>query len=158
MFTNSIPTDSITVGAFRDSIGTSTLVSGTDTKTIVTIGIAANGKDEYADLYCGNVLIARQFTEAIGVTPTNIHCKNSISLVTTKNTTKASAIINYVPYDTSLISTSTESLPAGTSTIGNFREYDGPNFNEWLFVAGVIIFIMSFSFWGKINFFRINKK
>jgi hypothetical protein len=34
-----------------------------------------------------------------------------------------------------------------TSTIGI---YNGANFQEWLFVAGVIIFLLSFMVWGRI--------
>lgn len=36
-----------------------------------------------------------------------------------------------------------------TSSIGM---YNGPNFQEWLFVGGVIIFLLSFMFWGRISF------
>lgn len=39
----------------------------------------------------------------------------------------------------------TTTMPAG---------YNGPNFNEWLFVAGIIVFLISFPFWGQIHFFR----
>lgn len=35
-----------------------------------------------------------------------------------------------------------------TSSIGM---YNGPNFQEWLFVGGVIIFLLSFMFWGRIS-------
>lgn len=36
-----------------------------------------------------------------------------------------------------------------TSSVGI---YNGPNFYEWLFVAGILVFLISFSFWGKISF------
>lgn len=58
---------------------------------------------------------------------------------------------------TTVDSRATTTLEVGSTTIQVDGGYNGPNFNEWLFVAGVIIFILSFSFWGKINFFRINK-
>jgi hypothetical protein len=42
--------------------------------------------------------------------------------------------------------TSTCSVTA-SSTVGL---YNGANFQEWLFVAGVIIFLLSFMVWGRI--------
>lgn len=49
----------------------------------------------------------------------------------------------------------TNCLAVATSSTGL---YNGPNFQEWLFVAGVIIFILSFMFWGRISFTNGTKK
>jgi hypothetical protein len=49
----------------------------------------------------------------------------------------------------------TNCLAIATSTTGL---YNGPNFQEWLFVAGVIVFILSFMFWGRISFTNIPKR
>lgn len=40
-----------------------------------------------------------------------------------------------------------EPEPPATTTPGT---YDGPNFQEWLFVNGLIIFFLSFPFWSRL--------
>ena len=42
---------------------------------------------------------------------------------------------------------STDCTVTATSSIGL---YNGPNFAEWLFVGGVIVFIISFGLWARI--------
>lgn len=51
--------------------------------------------------------------------------------------------------------TATNCTATATSSLGL---YNGPDFQEWLFVMTVIIFIVSFFFWPKISWVRIHKE
>jgi len=109
----SIPTDSITAGSFLNTIASSTVVSGTTNKTILSIGMASGGGN--AELYCGSNVIATIVKSSNGVSFTNIDCPFPIYFKNLSNS-DASVIINYVPYDTHNLSTST-SLSVSTTPI-----------------------------------------
>lgn len=51
--------------------------------------------------------------------------------------------------------TATSTSGGGDTNITVDAGYTGPTFNEWLFVAGIIIFLLSFSFWGKISWTNV---
>lgn len=47
---------------------------------------------------------------------------------------------------TDIGASSTQCTVVSTTT---FRQYDGPNYNEWLFIVAVFLFILSFSLWRE---------
>ena len=51
----------------------------------------------------------------------------------------------------------TTTLSVGSTTVNLDGGYNGLNFYESLFIAGVIIFILSFSLWGKMSFTNVKK-
>lgn len=59
--------------------------------------------------------------------------------------------ITYVPYN--LASTTSEEA---TTTVVFNGMYDGANFQEWLFVAGVFLFFISWLTWSRISFTKEN--
>lgn len=75
-------------------------------------------------------------TEGYGFAYTNsmqFHC--SSDLVTSGSGDKAYVFVQYVPYDTRVVVTTPVS---------------GPNYHDWILVACILIFLVSFSFWPRL--------
>lgn len=52
--------------------------------------------------------------------------------------------------DDGLYATSSADINIGSTTINS--AYNGPSFHEWLLVAGIVLFFLSFITWSRISF------
>jgi hypothetical protein len=138
------PTDAITVYTEQVGAGSKVLIA-TGTKTILGVQSSQSGIASYSTISCGTTTIMKNYGKDFPFTPVNIVCNSAINYYKTGNDS-VSFIVSYVNYNLSTFATTTtvssSSLPIGA--------YTGANFQEWLFVAGVIIFLLSFMVWGRI--------
>ena len=145
-----MPTDTVTLFNEVSGTGNTVLVSGTTGKTILGVAMQQQNVASDTDVRCGTTVIARNYATNFSYVPINKVCYDTINIQKTGNDT-ASVIVNYVPYDLSLMSTTTQEVIVVDVKAGG---YVGPTFNEWLFVSGIVVFLVSFMVWGRFNFFR----
>ena len=135
---------------------TTTTVSGTEAKTILSVAMQQQKDLSDTILRCGTKPIAKNYGKDLPQVFMAEHCSDTINIVKTGND-EANVTMVYVPYDTRLIATTTPIDPTIPSVNVVSGGYVGATFYEWLFVAGVFLFFLSFLTWGKIHFFTVKK-
>ncbi len=128
-------------------------ISGSSPSNNITIG---NGSTHIAWPYTNKTEVALQFckendqglysyTEG-GTEPVTIYYNVGGSIWSDGAYQPVYSEIVCIEGGDSVSTTTTE----GTTTIVTM--YNGPSYMEWLFVMGVIIFLLSFPFWKQISF------
>ncbi len=138
MFINSLPSDTQTVAAYLTTAATTTILDNSDPITILSIAIANKANNQVVDFYCDSQYLSSFSVPTAVYSPVNVPCNDDL-IVHTRLASDVTVVINYVPYYTQELSTTT-------------REYDGANLNEWLFVVAVFLFFLSWISWSRISF------
>lgn len=138
------PTDAITEWREISGVTNVTIANGSNVKTILGIAMQQGNVASQTDLRCGNSVIARNYATNLSYIPLNYRCSDTININKTGND-NASVVVTYVPYDMRYMSTSTVERLADIGKLG-------PSYFDWLLIAGVAIFFISFMTWGAISF------
>lgn len=134
------PNEAVTVFNEFTSTGGKELLA-TSTRTILNIKITNSTTSPASSIvYCGSVSTSNRLVD-ISLVPLNFDINNQVvctARLYSVSTAGTKIYVTYVPYDMNSVST-TE------------MNYTGPTFHEWLLVAGVIIFLLSFMSWKRMS-------
>lgn len=133
------PTDFITYRYANNtsSMQTGQLLVASSTKSVLEIYVNSQLSSANNLVYCdGSVLLRQRGNIAYIEQDQNTLCLGRITADVDKNST---IVINYVPYDTHLIATTTTEISTTTATTTFPFTY-----HDWLFISGVQIFMLSF--------------
>ena len=133
-----LPFDSQTIAAYLTTAATTTIFSDSNPKTILGIGVANKANNQIVDFYCGTSYLSTFSVPTAVYVPVMVQC-NSDFKIHTRVASDVTIVMNYVPYYTNEVATTT-------------RGYDGANINEWLFVVAVFLFFLSWLTWSRISF------
>ena len=130
------PTDYNTYRYANDTgtMQSNTLLLASSTKSVTEIYINSQLTASNV-IYCdGKVIFKQRGSITYLYQDMNVLCLGRLTADVDKNST---VVINYVPYDTHLIATTTTASTVATSTMPY-------TYHDWLFVSGVEIFFLSF--------------
>lgn len=141
---NTFPNDAKSAYFSVQGVTNMTVATGTIQKPYTILGVSMQQSNVASDTYlkCGTVTLAHNTATTLNFIPLSYVCNDVISLSKTGNDV-ASVIVTYVEYN---LASSTSTTTSTTTSAA----YNGPNFQEWLFVACVFLFFISLGTWRRI--------
>lgn len=130
------PFDAVTVYVEQIGAGTSTLVSGTGTKTILGLAIQQSNVSSYTQIACGSKIIAKNYSKDLPFMQISYYCDQPIYLFKTGNDDSATTL-TYVARDIRTQKASTTPPMVLTA-------------NESMVMFGILLFILGIIMWRWI--------